>query len=75
MIFMICLTEFHAGAVPTKNLKELRNMYHYLPKYWGLLKGMQSRIDRPFYSGKTIFEIEERFKLEDAQMNFMDILQ
>lgn len=53
-----------------KNLKELRNMYHYLPKYWGLLKGLQSRIDRPFYAGKyTIFKLEERFRMEDAQMD------
>lgn len=50
-----------------KNLKELKNIYHYLPKYWGYLKGLQSRIDRPFRrSGKekTIFELEERFKRE-----------
>ncbi len=49
-----------------KNLEELRNMYHLLPEYWGWLKGLQSRIDRPFYRDKTIFELEERFKLEDA---------
>lgn len=55
-----------------KNLKELRNMYHYLPYYWGLLKGMQSRIDRPFYGKYTIFDLEERFKLEDAQMTLFD---
>jgi len=48
-----------------KNLKELRNMYHFLPKYWSYLKGMQSRIDRPFYGNQTIFELEERFKEED----------
>lgn len=49
-----------------KNLEELRNIYHFLPRYWGYLKGLQSRIDRPFYTDKTIFELEERFKLEDA---------
>ena len=49
-----------------KNLVELRNMYHYLPKYWGYLKGLQSRIDRPFYGDQTIFDLEERFKAEDA---------
>lgn len=59
-----------------KNLKELRNIYHYLPEYWGLLKGMQSRIARPFRrDGKTIFELEERFKAEDAQLNIFDYLQ
>lgn len=51
-----------------KNLKELRNMYHYLPEYWGLLKGLQSRIDRPFRrSGLSIFELEERFQKEDKE--------
>lgn len=57
-----------------KNIKELRNMYHYLPKYWGFLKGMQSRIDRPFHCGKSIFEIEERFRQEDAQMTIFDYI-
>lgn len=48
-----------------KNLKELRNIYLYLPDYWDLLKGLQSRIDRPFRrDGKTIFDLEERFKNE-----------
>ena len=53
-----------------KNLKELRAMYHYLPKYWGYLKGLQSRIDRPFRGDKTIFDLEERFKSEDEQLSF-----
>lgn len=48
-----------------KNLKELRNMYLYLPKYWERLKNLQSRTDRPFCrDGKTIFDLEERFKQE-----------
>ena len=59
-----------------KNLKELRNMYHFLPKYWDYLKGLQSRIDRPFKSstGKTIFDLEERFKEEDRQMSIFDMV-
>ena len=48
-----------------KNLKELRNMYLYLPRYWERLKDFQSRTDRPFRrDGKTIFDLEERFKKE-----------
>lgn len=52
-----------------KNLKELKAFYMYLPKYWNRLKGLQSRIDRPFhgyYKGNPvgIFEIEERFSRE-----------
>lgn len=50
-----------------KNLKELRNIYHYLPEYWGALKKLQSKIERPFkgfYKGNPvgIFELEDRFK-------------
>lgn len=48
-----------------KNLKELKNMYLYLPKYWEMLKGLQSRIDEPMKGkGKSVFELEERFKKE-----------
>lgn len=31
-----------------KNLKELKNIYLYLPQYWQRLRGLQSRIDTPF---------------------------
>lgn len=47
------------------NLKELKNMYLYLPKYWRMLKGLQSRIDTPMKGeGKSVFQLEERFKKE-----------
>lgn len=50
-----------------KNLKELRNYYKYLPRYWEMLKEYQTRTDRPFRrDGKTIFDLEERFKKEIA---------
>ncbi len=59
-----------------KNTKELRNIYHFLPEYWELLKGMQSKIDRPFRSpseshpdGISIFDFEQKFRDEDSQMN------
>ena len=45
-----------------KNLKELKAMHDFLPYYWGLLKGMQSKIDRPFKQGKTIFDLDEKWK-------------
>lgn len=52
-----------------KNLKELRAIYTYLPKYWGYLKGLQSRIDRPFRrDGETIGDLEKRFKEENSQL-------
>lgn len=51
-----------------KNLKELKNMYVHLPRYWNMLKGIQSRIDRPMKGeGKSVFQLEERFKSELEQ--------
>lgn len=45
-----------------KNLKELKNIYIHLPKYWKRLKGLQDKIDMPMKGeGKLIFELEERF--------------
>ncbi len=52
-------------ACQNKNLKELKNIYRYLPEYWQRLRGLQSRIDSPFKgAGKSIFQLEERFKRE-----------
>ena len=49
-----------------KNLKELKNYYKYLPKYWNKLKEFQSKTNRPFKNNKyTIFDLENRFKKED----------
>ena len=54
------------------NLKELRNMYHYLPEYWGKLKDMQNKTLFPYknytYKGTsygTIEDLEYRFYCED----------
>ena len=48
-----------------KNLKELKNYYLYLPKYWQKLKDLQSRTDRPFkYNKYTIFDLETKFNSE-----------
>ena len=49
-----------------KNLKELRNYYKFLPRYWNKLKDFQNRTSRPFKNNKqTIFELEDRFKTEE----------
>ena len=49
-----------------KNLKELKNYYLYLPKYWQKLKDLQSRTDRPFkYNKYTIFDLEKKFKKKE----------
>lgn len=48
-----------------KNLKELRNYYKFLPKYWNKLKEYQSKTNRPFKNNKyTIFDLENKFKSE-----------
>ena len=53
-----------------KNLKELKNYYLYLPKYWQKLKDLQSRTDRPFKNNKyTIFDLEAKFKQEKKRAN------
>lgn len=44
-----------------KNLWELRNIWHYLPKYWDELKRLQSKTNRPFKRKGTIFELEKLF--------------
>lgn len=54
-----------------KNIKELRNIYHYLPEVWKQLKELQSKIDMPFRrSGETIFDLEKRFIQEDKNSLF-----
>lgn len=47
-----------------KNLKELKNIYQYLPEYWNKLKELQSKIEIPFKKSGNIFELEGRFKKE-----------
>ena len=53
-----------------KNLKELKNIYLYLPQYWRRLRDLQKKIQRPmkgFYKGQSrgIFELESRFIAEE----------
>lgn len=51
-----------------KNLDELRNIYHLLPKYWERLKELQCRTYRPMKgTQKSVFDLETRFKLEDER--------
>ena len=48
-----------------KNLKELKNIYNFLPEYWDRLKQLQRKTERPMKGkGKSVFELEERFKKE-----------
>lgn len=51
-----------------KNLKELKNYYKYLPRYWEKLKILQGQTNRPFKNNKfTIYDLEERFKKEESE--------
>ena len=55
-----------------KNLKELRNIYHFMPDVWEELKWLQDKIQMPFKGGKTIHDLEARFVSEDSQMSIFD---
>ncbi len=44
-----------------KNLKELRNIYRMLPKYWNRLKFLQRRTERPMKPYGSVFDLEKRF--------------
>ena len=57
-----------------KNLKELRNIYHYMPDVWQELKDLQDKVQMPYKDGKTIHDIETRFINEDNQMKLSDYL-
>lgn len=61
-----------------KNLKELKNIYIYLPLIWERLKELQRRTPRPmkgYYKGKPkgVFELEERFKREIEKEDKQDV--
>lgn len=58
-----------------KNLKELRNIYHYMPNVWQELKELQDKVQMPFKGNKTIHDLETRFITEDNQMNIFDYLE
>lgn len=45
-----------------KNLRELYNIYRYLPNVWEELKVLQRDIRMPYRNGMTIFDLEEKFK-------------
>ena len=57
-----------------KNLKELRNIYHYMPDVWQELKDLQDKVQMPYKDGKTIHDLETRFITEDNQMSIFDYI-
>lgn len=50
-----------------KNIKELRNYYNHLPDYWQKLKDLQSKTIRPMKKNYTVFDLEQKFQLENMQ--------
>lgn len=50
-----------------KNLRELRNIYYYLPAYWERLLQLQSRLDRPMkkYKNKKYGEYGNLWRLNE----------
>ena len=57
-----------------KNLKELRNIYHFMPDVWKELKELQDKVRMPFKENRTIHDLETRFITEDSQMNLFDFM-
>lgn len=58
-----------------KNLKELRNIYHFMPDVWQELKELQDKVQMPFKGNKTIHDIETRFITEDNQMDIFEFMR
>ena len=58
-----------------KNLKELRNIYHFMPDVWKELKDLQNKVQIPYKDGKTIQDLETRFLTEDSQMDIFSFLE
>lgn len=57
-----------------KNLKELRNIYHFMPDVWAELKELQDKVQMPFKGDKTIHDLEARFVSDDSQMSIEDFI-
>ena len=58
-----------------KNRKELKNIYRYLPEYWGRLKDLQSLLDRPMkkFCNKQYGEYGNVFDMEKVFASEMDV--
>lgn len=56
------LSRVSCWCCANKNLTELENIYHYLPRYWQGLRYLQERTPRPMKGpGKSVFDLERRF--------------
>ena len=49
-----------------KNMRELKAIYKYLPKYWGRLRGLEYRLGEPMKgSGRSLSDLEKAFEEDD----------
>ena len=54
-----------------KNLRELKAIFFHFPDYWQRLRELQSKLKMPMKgNGKSVFELEERFKREGEQIKW-----
>lgn len=59
-----------------KNLKELKNIKTYLPTLWESFKDWQEKIPYAYRSdGKTIFDLDRRFDIDEMQMDIFSFLE
>jgi hypothetical protein len=57
-----------------KNLKELYNVYRFLPDYWQKLENLQQKLTMPYRrDGKTVFDLKERFARQAEQTDLFDV--
>lgn len=50
-----------------KNINELRNIYHKMPKYWKMLLEYQSKTEHKMKKYGSVFDLDKRFKEEDEK--------
>ncbi len=57
-----------------KNLRELYNLYRFLPNYFNRLEEMQKQIPMPYRrNGETVFDLRKRFEEKSAQPDIYDV--
>jgi 3'-phosphoadenosine 5'-phosphosulfate sulfotransferase (PAPS reductase)/FAD synthetase len=60
-----------------KNLKELKNIYRYMPDTWNKLKELEKSIGEPYRKTYSLDDLERRFKREISneyeQLSFLEV--
>lgn len=54
-----------------KNLKELENIYKYMPEVWGKLKNLENQVGR-YKKDYSLSDLERRFKIKENQISFLE---